>query len=103
MIFTGRPLRVRTNDYVRNWEERRQSEIKELIAKGKVPVEHDLDTMTDDLSDEMIDHTRPFMMGKAAAVVNEEKSARDIVDEFVGQAVACVNQGNILLVSRSKL
>jgi NAD(P)H-dependent flavin oxidoreductase YrpB (nitropropane dioxygenase family) len=103
IIFTGRPLRVRTNDYVRNWEENRQSDLKELIAEGTVPVEHDLDTMADDLSDETIDHTRPFMMGKAAAVVNEEKSARDIVDEFVSQAVACFNQGNMLLVSKSKL
>ncbi len=38
IIFTGRPLRVRTNDYIKNWEEKRASEIKELTDKGKIPV-----------------------------------------------------------------
>lgn len=38
IIFTGRPLRVRNNDYIRNWEEKRQAEIKSLTSKGIIPV-----------------------------------------------------------------
>lgn len=38
IIFTGRPLRVRANDYINNWENNRQSEIKELTGKGVIPV-----------------------------------------------------------------
>lgn len=38
IIFTGRPLRVRNNEYIRNWEEKRQAEIKTLTDKGVIPV-----------------------------------------------------------------
>lgn len=40
IIFTGRPLRVKMNPYIKDWEENRQAEIKELTqVKGKIPVE----------------------------------------------------------------
>lgn len=52
IIFTGRPLRVRNNPYIQNWEENRAQEIKELTSKGVIPVEHDFETM------EMISPTR---------------------------------------------
>jgi NAD(P)H-dependent flavin oxidoreductase YrpB (nitropropane dioxygenase family) len=38
IIFTGRPLRVRANEYIKNWEDNRQAEIKELTSKGTIPV-----------------------------------------------------------------
>ncbi|KAJ9635984.1 hypothetical protein H2199_008339 [Coniosporium tulheliwenetii] len=103
IIFTGRPLRVRKNPYIENWEENRQAEIKELTAKGRIPVEHDLEKMGDDIDDETMDNARPFLMGKAAAVVNEKKSAKEIVDEMVGDAVKWLQKGNSCIVSKSKL
>jgi NAD(P)H-dependent flavin oxidoreductase YrpB (nitropropane dioxygenase family) len=103
IIFTGRPLRVRTNPYIQNWEENRSQEIKELTGKGILPVEHDLEKMGDDLDDETMDNARPFLMGKVAAVVEERKSARAIVDEFVGDAVKWLQTGNSFIVSKSKL
>jgi hypothetical protein len=66
-------------------------------------VEHDFETKGDDLTDEEMENARPFLMGKAAAVVNEKKSARAIVDEFVNDAVQCLTTGNSLIVSKSKL
>jgi NAD(P)H-dependent flavin oxidoreductase YrpB (nitropropane dioxygenase family) len=53
IIFTGRPLRVRTNDYIVNWEENRAAEIKELTGKGIIPVEHDFETLGDDIDDDV--------------------------------------------------
>ncbi len=47
IIFTGRPLRVRANEYIKNWEENRQAEMKALTDKGTIPVEHDFETMGD--------------------------------------------------------
>jgi NAD(P)H-dependent flavin oxidoreductase YrpB (nitropropane dioxygenase family) len=41
LIYTGRPLRVRRTDYVKEWENR-QDEIKELTSKGKLPHEVEL-------------------------------------------------------------
>ena len=52
----------------------------------------------EDISDEMMDQARPFLMGKAAAVVNEKKSAKAIVDEMVNDAVAWLAKGNSLVV-----
>ncbi|KAF2704306.1 NPD-domain-containing protein [Pleomassaria siparia CBS 279.74] len=103
IIFTGRPLRVRNNSYIQNWEENRQNDIKELTGKGIIPVEHDLERLGDDLDDETMDNARPFLMGKAAAVVNEKKSARAVVDEMVSDAVTWMQTGNSYIVSKSKL
>ncbi|MCJ1450944.1 hypothetical protein MMC28_001278 [Mycoblastus sanguinarius] len=103
----GRPLRVRTNPYIQNWEENRASEIRDLTAKGVIPVEHDFETLGDDIDDDTVDNARPFLMGKAAAVVNERKSAKDIVDEMVGDAVGWLGKGGAMVVNgqagRSKL
>ena len=38
IIFTGRPMRVRKNAMIMNWEENRQAEIRELTAKGVLPM-----------------------------------------------------------------
>lgn len=116
LIFTGRPLRVRKNPYIMNWEEERQQEIKDLTSKGKLPYEADLDKVMsgeaqetpaikgagllnasadDDVDvDDLLDQFRPFLMGQCAAVVNEKKSAKEIVDEFVNDAVAWIKRGN---------
>jgi len=40
-----------------------------------------------------MDNARPFLMGKAAAVVNEKKSAKAVVDELVGDAVKWIQKG----------
>jgi NAD(P)H-dependent flavin oxidoreductase YrpB (nitropropane dioxygenase family) len=122
IIFTGRPLRVRTNPYIENWENERQQEIKELVAKGKIPYEADLDkVMAGEMTsppkglevaksedgeidiDELLDQFRPMLMGKCAAVVNEKKSAKEIVDEFVNDAVKWIQKGNSMIVSQAKL
>jgi NAD(P)H-dependent flavin oxidoreductase YrpB (nitropropane dioxygenase family) len=97
IIFTGRPLRVRTNAYIQNWEENRAAEIKELTSKGIIPVEHDFETLGDDIDDETMDNARPFLMGKASAVVNEKKSAKAVVDELVSDAVAWIQKGNKMI------
>ncbi len=99
----GRPLRVRNNAYIRNWEENRAQEIKDLTTKGTIPVEHDFETLGDDIDDDTMDNARPFLMGKAAAVVNEKKSAKEIVDEMVGDAVEWLAKGQSMVRKTSKL
>ncbi|KAI1079225.1 2-nitropropane dioxygenase [Whalleya microplaca] len=106
LIFTGRPLRVRKNLYIENWENERQAEIKELTAKGILPYEADLEKVangssddsgsegpSDDEVDDMMDQFRPYLMGQCAALVNEQKTAKEVVDEFVNDASAALNQG----------
>jgi len=107
LIFTGRPLRVRKNPYIENWETERQAEIKELTAKGVLPYEADLEKVmngtsegsgseegNDDAVDDLMDQFRPYLMGMCAAMVNEQKSAKAVVDEFVEDASAMLSQGS---------
>lgn len=44
-IWTGRPLRAFSTPYLRDWEENRAQEIKELQKKGIVVLEHELDKL----------------------------------------------------------
>lgn len=99
IIFTGRPLRVRKNAYIENWETNRQDEIKDLTSRGVLPVEHDMQKLeeADSLDDDMIDNARPFLMGKVAAVVNEKKPAKQIIEEMVKEAEECLEMGSKLL------
>ncbi|KZZ91988.1 2-nitropropane dioxygenase [Ascosphaera apis ARSEF 7405] len=103
IIFTGRPLRVKNNPYIQNWEENKHAEIKELTSKGIIPVEHDLENVPDDIDDETIDSFRPWLMGNAAAVIKEIKPAKAIVDELVDGAVASIKKGQTYLTKGSKL
>ncbi|MCJ1478200.1 hypothetical protein MMC13_006876 [Lambiella insularis] len=103
IIFTGRPLRVRMNPYIQNWEDNRAQEIKELTSKGVIPVDHEFETLGDDIDDETMDNARPFLMGKAAAVVNERKSAKAIVDEMVTDATEWLGKGQKMMAKQSKL
>lgn len=124
LVFTGRPLRVRKNPYIVNWEEKRQEELKGLLAKGTLPYEADLDkVMSGEMTqppsgldvgdaaaedgevdvDELMDQFRPFLMGKTAAVCNDKKSAKEIVDEFVNDASASLQKGGQLVKTSAKL
>ncbi|KAJ1331665.1 nitronate monooxygenase [Microdochium nivale] len=107
LIFTGRPLRVRKNPYIVNWDENRQKELKELTAKGTLPYEADLEKiMSGDVSgtgvelkegedaDDVMDSFRPYLMGKVAALVNDNKTAKSVVDEFVNDAHAALTKGS---------
>ena len=88
---------MRNNAYIQNWEENRAEEIKQLTSKGTIPVEHDFEKLGDDVDDDTMDNARPFLMGKASAVVNEKKPAKAIVDEMVGDAVKALAAGNKLV------
>jgi NAD(P)H-dependent flavin oxidoreductase YrpB (nitropropane dioxygenase family) len=96
IIFTGRPMRVRVNPYIADWENNRAQEIKDLTSKGIIPVEHDFETKGDDITDEEMDNARPHLMGKAAAMVNDKISAKALVDELVGDAVKAIAKGSKL-------
>jgi len=103
IIFTGRPLRVRNNPYIQNWEENRSEQIRDLTSKGKIPVEYDMETLGDDVDDDTLDNARPFLMGKVSAVVNDKESAKTIVDGMVNGAVEWIQKTNGYLVSQGRL
>ncbi|KAI9704169.1 MAG: hypothetical protein M1836_007030 [Candelina mexicana] len=94
LVVSGRPLRVRRNEYVRDWEQR-EGEVKELVERGIVPMVKDMDEGKE------VDF--PFLMGQVAAVVGEVKPAATIIEEMMEEAVWCLKAGSGFVGPSSKL
>lgn len=94
LVISGRPLRVRMNDYVQGWENKPE-EIRRLTDAGIVPLSQDMD--------EGKDVDIPFLMGQVAAVIKDIKPAKAIVEDMVKEATAALRVGNGYLNTQSKL
>ena len=125
IIFTGRPLRVLSTPYILDWETNRKKQILELTSKGVIPINYDLDEserqakeQENNISDtahgnigvqpnsndfDIDEDTRPWLMGKVAGAIHDIKSAKDIIDEMVSDAVTLLNQGRYLVEQRANL
>lgn len=84
LVVSGRPLRVKRNDYLAGWEGK-EERMKELLDRGIVPLLKDLDDGKD------VDF--PFLMGQVAAVIKDVKPAGVIVEEMVREAVELLRRG----------
>ncbi|KAL4807030.1 2-nitropropane dioxygenase [Aspergillus unguis] len=90
-IYTGRPLNTQATPYISRWENERRQELQELLGKGIVPLQHDMDTKKDD--EEVLDNAYPMLMGKVAGLVREKLPARKIVEDMVEEAAALMQAG----------
>lgn len=95
LVVSGRPLRVKMNDYIQKWEAQ-PDKIKELTGKGIVPFQQDLE--------DGVDVDIPFLMGQVAGVIQDIKPAGEIVREMVDEAVEMLKLGQSYLTgARSRL
>ncbi|KAL2148856.1 hypothetical protein VTH82DRAFT_2003 [Thermothelomyces myriococcoides] len=88
LVLSGRPLRMKTNDYIRKWHAQ-PDKIQELCSKGIVPFEYDLDQGND------VD--MPHLMGQVAGAITKIQPAGEIVDEMVAEAVEMLKLANVYL------
>ena len=97
-VVTGRPLRVRRNGYIEDWEGRGE-EVQRLVGEGVVPMERDLEEGSE------VEVEFPFLMGQVAGAIEDVKPAERIVEDMVRQAEEMLRQGNSYLANsnRSKL
>ncbi len=79
LVVSGRPLRVRMNDYIKSWEVDRPDEVRSLTDSGVVPLQKDMD------EDKDVDI--PFLMGQVAGTIQEIKPAKAIMEEMVQECV----------------
>ena len=93
LVISGRPLRVKRNEYLDDWE-RRKGEMRELVGKGVVPMMKDLD--------EGVETDMPFLMGQIAAVIEDIRPARDIVDSMVKEAMESLTMASTYARSRKE-
>ena len=94
LVVSGRPLRVRMNEYLQKWESQ-PGKIKELTDRGIVPLQQDMD--------QNVDVDPPFLMGQVAAIIKDVKPAKAIVEDMVREAVGQLKLGVSYLEGRSKL
>ncbi|KAI9756613.1 MAG: hypothetical protein M4579_003791 [Chaenotheca gracillima] len=94
LVVSGRPLRVKMNEYLKEWEDQPEK-IKELTNRGIVPLVKDMD--------EGKDVDIPFLMGQVAGVIDQIKPAGDIVNEMVREAVTMLRIGQDYISRDSKL
>ena len=85
LVVSGRPLRVKRNEYIEGWEGKPE-EIKKLTESGVVPMMKDMD------EDNEVDF--PFLMGQVAAVIGNIKPAAVIVEDMVKEAVGMLRLGS---------
>lgn len=96
LVISGRPLRVKTNDYIRSWEVERPEEVRKLCDQGIVPLQHDMDNEKD------IDI--PFLMGQVAGAIKSIQPAKQILEEMVTECVDILKtQQGYLGETRSRL
>ena len=84
LVVSGRPLRMKLNDYIKDWHSRPE-EIKALTEAGIVP-------LVKDMEDEK-DVDIPFLMGQVAGEIKDIKPAKQIVDEMVSEAIEMLRLG----------
>jgi len=84
LVVSGRPLRVRRNEWVDKWE-KQPEKIRELTERGVVPIEYDMEAGNE------VDI--PHLMGVVAGVIGDIKPAGQIVEEMVQEAVGMLKLG----------
>lgn len=100
LIYSGRPVRTLMTDYVRDWEENRQDEIKTLCDQGLVPAQHTLKQKAEAGETISLSKVFPLLMGQAAGPISSIQPAKIIVQEMVATAIATLRSNHALVVSR---
>lgn len=81
IIYTGRPMRVLKSDYIMDWENNRQQEIRELTTKGIIPYTKDqekLEQSGGSVTPAQMAQLRPWLMGCAAGAISDIKPAKGV-------------------------
>ncbi|KAF5358039.1 hypothetical protein D9756_001723 [Leucocoprinus leucothites] len=81
LVYSGRPMSVRKTPYVLDWEQSRKSEMEQLLAKGLVPHEVELQNHPEKSVQGL-----SWLMGRVAGAIKDIKPAKEIVDELVSTA-----------------
>jgi len=105
LVFTGRPLRVKKNAYIKEWETSRRDEQQQLLQQGVVPVQKDIDDAAEGKLSPKVDANavaegRPLLMGQVAGAIDDIKPAKQIIDEMMEGAIRVIRQNNALLKAK---
>ncbi|KAH8802474.1 2-nitropropane dioxygenase [Xylogone sp. PMI_703] len=97
IIFTGRPVRALSSPYIENWERERRDEIESLTKQGILPVEHDLEKLSEQgkLTEEIEEQSAMRPAGIVSGLVTKaNQPAKEIVEEIVAGALKLLSSAN---------
>lgn len=104
LVFTGRPLRVKMNPYIKEWETTRRAEQEKLLAAGVVPVQEDIEKAQagelKNVDPQAVAEGRPLLMGQVAGAIDDIKPAKEIVEGMINHAVEVMRKNNNLITSK---
>jgi len=104
IIYTGRPMRIRKDPYVEEWEQERKSEMMKLAAKGIIPAKNDVKLHKEGKTVSALFKERTcWLIGQCSGAVNEVKPAKQIIEEMMTQCVAILRKNNSRIQPLSKL
>lgn len=95
LVVSGRPMRVKANEYIKAWE-RQPEKIHQLTQAGIIPYVKDMEDGNEDAD-------RPFLMGQVAAVIDNIQPAAQIVESMVVEASCAIQQGARYLGQSARL
>eukprot|EP00440_Ansanella_granifera_P036697 gb/GFBE01039810.1/.p1 GENE.gb/GFBE01039810.1/~~gb/GFBE01039810.1/.p1 ORF type:complete len:359 (+),score=86.43 gb/GFBE01039810.1/:1-1077(+) len=96
LIYSGRPLRTFVTDYVRDFE-KRPEEIKAYCDQGIIPIRGDYKKVMQAGGKFSRAETAAMLMGQCAGAVNEMKSAQEIVEEMVAEAIIMLRRSAAMI------
>jgi len=103
IIYTGRPMRIRKDEYVEDWENNRKTEMMKLAKKGIIPVKNDEKLYKDGkIVPSSFKNKTCWLLGQCSGMVTEVTPAKQIIEEMMSQCVAILrrNTSRIQPVSR---
>jgi len=103
IVYTGRPMRIRKNEYTEEWETKRKSEMKKLTRKGIIPIMHDVKLLKKGKTVTPTFTTEAWLMGQCAGVINEVKPAKQILEEMMSECIAILRRNISLIRPVSKI
>lgn len=103
-IFSGRPMRVNKSDYVMDWENNRREERDSLLASGRRPYKTDLTVNEERGTPLSFVGTYPSIYGQACGGIDSVKTAGEIVNDMMSEAVAVLkSNASLMSVAASRL
>jgi NAD(P)H-dependent flavin oxidoreductase YrpB (nitropropane dioxygenase family) len=99
LIYSGRPVRLFRSEYVNKWETERKEEITKLCEGGEIPFYHDLKEAEANKTEFSLAKNLPLLFGQGCGSIKEIKSAKDIVDDMMKEAIA-VMRSNAAQISK---
>ena len=99
-------MRILKNDYVMDWEDNRQDEIKKLTSEGVLPAQWEMDKNEKEgkeLSFQQRMDAMPLLMGQAAGAIDDVQPAKQIMSEMVNGAIEILRGVNTTVTKVSSL